>query len=29
VQFFGLANKCPHLVGAAVNKVAAANRTHQ
>ena len=28
VQFFGLANECPYLVGAAVNKVAATDGTH-
>ena len=29
VQFLGLANECPHFVGAAVNEVTAANRTHR
>ena len=28
MQFFGLANKGPHFVGAAVNEVAATDRTH-
>ncbi len=28
VQLFGLSNKGPYLVGAAVNKVAATDRTH-
>lgn len=28
VQFFGLTNECPHGVGAAVNEVTAANRSH-
>ena len=28
MQLFGLANKCPHCVGAAVNEVAATDRTH-
>jgi hypothetical protein len=28
VQFFGLANEGPHFVGAAVNEVTAADRTH-
>jgi len=28
MQFFWLANKCPHFVGAAVNEVAAADGTH-
>ena len=29
MQFFGLANKGPHFVGAAVNEVAATDRTHE
>jgi hypothetical protein len=28
VQFSGLADECPHFVGAAVNEVAATDRTH-
>ena len=28
MQFLGLADECPHFVGAAVNEVAAADRTH-
>ena len=28
MQFSGLSNKCPHFVGAAVNEVAASDRTH-
>ena len=28
MQFFGLANECPHFVGAAINEVAASDRAH-
>jgi hypothetical protein len=28
VQFLGLANKCPHFVGAAVDEIATTNGTH-
>jgi hypothetical protein len=29
MQFFWLANKCPHFVGAAVDEVASTDRTHE